>query len=81
MSVLGTFILAILLHPEVQGKAQAELDRIIGKDRLPTHDDEPDLPYITAVYRETLRYIVSYCRPCVSIFTDTLSTDGVKSHL
>lgn len=47
--------MAVMIYPEVQRKARAELDRVIGKDRLPTHDDEPDLPYITAIYREAIR--------------------------
>ncbi|KAJ3553129.1 hypothetical protein NM688_g3785 [Phlebia brevispora] len=56
VSALGTFLLAMVLHPEVQRKAQAEIDRVIGHDRLPTFEDEQDLPYITAVMREVLRW-------------------------
>ncbi|GAA6032480.1 hypothetical protein JCM8097_004781 [Rhodosporidiobolus ruineniae] len=37
-------------------KAQAELDRVVGPDRLPTFDDFEDLPYIRAVVNETLRW-------------------------
>lgn len=33
---MGTFLMAMIKHPEVQVKAQAELDRVIGLDRLPT---------------------------------------------
>ncbi|KAJ3530717.1 hypothetical protein NM688_g7672 [Phlebia brevispora] len=55
VSALGTFILAMVLYPEVQRKAQAELDRVIRRDRLPTYEDEPNLPYITAVLREMFR--------------------------
>lgn len=29
----------MLLHPEVQKKAQEELDRVIGRDRLPELSD------------------------------------------
>lgn len=43
------------LHPDVIRKAQAELDRVIGQDRLPTLEDQPQLPYITAIFREGLR--------------------------
>lgn len=46
----------MVLHPEVQNKARRELDRVVGKDRLPEYDDEPNLPYITAILREVLRY-------------------------
>ncbi len=38
-----TAILAMLLHPDVQQKARDELDRVVGKDRLPTSKDMKDL--------------------------------------
>ncbi|BGP40833.1 hypothetical protein JCM10450v2_004836 [Rhodotorula kratochvilovae] len=37
-------------------KAQAELDRVVGADRLPTFEDFEDLPYVRAVANETLRW-------------------------
>ncbi|KAG1865798.1 cytochrome P450 [Suillus subalutaceus] len=53
---LLVFLLAMVLDPEVQAKAQAEIDRVVGKDRLPNFDDRPALPYLEAVLRETLRW-------------------------
>ena len=53
---MAVFILAMLLHPEVQTSAQQELDKVLGEGDLPTFDDEPSLPYITALVREVLRY-------------------------
>lgn len=44
------------LHPEVQRKAQAELDRVVGCDRLPDHADQKSLPYINAIMKETVRW-------------------------
>ena len=55
-STLLVFFLAMVLHPEVQAKAQAEIDRVVGKDRLPDFDDKPALPYLEAIMRETLRW-------------------------
>ena len=55
-STLLVFLLAMVLHPEVQAKAQADIDRVIGKDRLPDFDDRPALPYLDAILRETLRW-------------------------
>ena len=47
----------MLHHPEVQQKAQAELDRVLyHSGRLPGYEDQPDLPYITAVMKEVLRW-------------------------
>lgn len=55
-STLLVFLLAMVLHPEAQAKAHAEIDRVVGKDRLPSFDDRPALPYLEAILRETLRW-------------------------
>lgn len=46
----------MLLYPDVQKKAQAAVDRVIGKDRLPTYDDFDSLPYVHAIIKEVLRW-------------------------
>ncbi|KAI0315784.1 cytochrome P450 [Amylostereum chailletii] len=56
VSALMWCILALVMHPEVQRRAQAEIDSIIGRDRLPNHSDRTSLPYVDAVYREALRW-------------------------
>ena len=43
------------LHPEVQVKAQAELDRVLGLQRVPSLADRQNLPYIEAIFKETIR--------------------------
>ena len=35
-AALVRFILAMTLHPEIQQKAQEEIDRVVGTGRLPT---------------------------------------------
>ncbi|KAH9834572.1 cytochrome P450 monooxygenase [Rhodofomes roseus] len=55
-AALLTFILAMTLHPEVGRKMQEEIDRVIGKHRLPTIEDRPDLPYVDSVLKETYRW-------------------------
>jgi len=42
-------------HPDIQEKAHAELDRVVGRNRLPTVDDEKDLPYVRAIIKEVER--------------------------
>ncbi|KAK7996650.1 hypothetical protein PG989_004690 [Apiospora arundinis] len=37
-------------------KAQADLDRVVGRERLPTFEDRPRLPYIDAIVNEVLRW-------------------------
>jgi cytochrome P450 len=49
------FVLHMIQHPEVQVKAQEELDRVIGRSRLPDFEDREELPYLGAIYKETLR--------------------------
>lgn len=43
-------------NPIIQAKAQAELDEVIGRDRLPDFTDREQLPYINAMIMETLRW-------------------------
>ena len=45
------------LYPDAQKKAQAELDLVVGPDRLPTHEDIPMLPYVNAIAKEALRWL------------------------
>ncbi|KAL3419065.1 cytochrome P450 [Phlyctema vagabunda] len=56
-SELIGFMQALVLFPEAQRKAQAELDRVIGPDRLPTMEDEFDLQYIRGCVKETMRWM------------------------
>ena len=42
--------------PDVQEKAHAELDTVIGEGRLPEFSDQPHLPYINAIVTEVLRW-------------------------
>lgn len=49
------FIEGMLRFPEVQEKAQAEIQRVVGSRRLPGFEDRGDLPYVEGVVQETLR--------------------------
>ncbi|KAJ3512342.1 hypothetical protein NLJ89_g3577 [Agrocybe chaxingu] len=49
-------VLAMLHFPEVQKKVQAELDAIVGQDRMPEYEDQASLPYVRAVINEALRW-------------------------
>ena len=53
---MHSLFLALVLFPQVQRRAQAELDVVIGRDRLPTFDDRPRLPYIEALCKELMRW-------------------------
>ena len=57
-AALETFILAMTSFPEIQKKAQEELDRVL-RGRLPTHADITSLPYVSAIVKEVIRYVTS----------------------
>lgn len=46
----------MVLNPQAQKKAQAELDTVIGAGGLPAFQDRQNLPYIEAVLKEVLRW-------------------------
>ena len=50
------FLLAMMLYPESQLKAQDEIDAVVGRDRLPDFNDQPNLPYVNALCKEVLRW-------------------------
>ena len=50
------FMLAMIAYPEVQKKCQEELDRVVGRSRMPTLKDRESLPYIRATVRELFRW-------------------------
>ncbi|KAG7211265.1 hypothetical protein KM043_010572 [Ampulex compressa] len=52
---LSFCFLYLLLYPHVQRKAQEEIDRVIGRDKLPTISDRPRMVYINAIVLESLR--------------------------
>jgi len=55
-TTLAWWALAMIAFPYTQRKAQAELDTVVGRDRMPTFADAPNLPYLGAVIREVLRW-------------------------
>ncbi|KDR69746.1 hypothetical protein GALMADRAFT_160252 [Galerina marginata CBS 339.88] len=55
ISSTGTFFYLMALHPDIQMKAQAEIDSVIGQKRLPDFNDRDSLPYVEAIYRELMR--------------------------
>ncbi|KAJ3574074.1 hypothetical protein NP233_g2002 [Leucocoprinus birnbaumii] len=56
VSVIAAFVLAMIHFPEVQERAQKEIDDLTGGLRLPDFDDQPLLPYIDAIIAELFRW-------------------------
>ncbi|KAI0031950.1 cytochrome P450 [Vararia minispora EC-137] len=55
-TTLRNVLLQMILQPDIQTKAQEELDRVVGRERLPDFDDRPKLPYVEAILMEALRW-------------------------
>lgn len=48
--------MTMALYPDVLERVQAELDEVIGHDRLPVISDRLSLPYLAATIKETMRW-------------------------
>ncbi|KAI6006592.1 cytochrome P450 [Pisolithus orientalis] len=73
-STLKVLVLAMILNPEIQNKAHAELDAVVGKGVLPTFEDRKRLPYLQAVLFEAMRW-----NPVIPLagFPHATTTSGV----
>ncbi|TFY62373.1 hypothetical protein EVJ58_g3919 [Rhodofomes roseus] len=56
VSAIQAFFLAATVYPDMYKRCQAELDRVVGPDRLPTLADRHLLPYVDWVVWECLRW-------------------------
>jgi Cytochrome P450 len=78
---MQTLFLAMALYPELQKKAQAEIDAVVGPNRLPDFHDRPSLPYINAVVKESSRWnlVAPLGRLFVIIVVSTIlmSSEGI----
>ncbi|KAF8439067.1 cytochrome P450 [Boletus edulis BED1] len=55
-SVITLFLLMMVVNPKAQKTAQAQIDSVVGGNRMPMIKDRSSLPYVDAILRETLRY-------------------------
>ena len=64
------------VHPEIQAKAQVEIDRLTGRTRLPTFEDRQDLPYVERIVWECIRWNPGgWLLPERSLCLEYLATD------
>ncbi|KAJ7777025.1 cytochrome P450, partial [Mycena metata] len=71
-SALGTFVLAMIANPEAQRRAQAEIDSVVGVGHLPDFTDEAALPYVSAVVKESPKWL---CLQPISAFPRLLAVE------
>ncbi|KAF9233009.1 cytochrome P450 [Melanogaster broomeanus] len=53
---VGIVFLAMVLYPEAQRRAQAEIDAVVGNNRLPMLEDRCSMPFLEATLREALHW-------------------------
>lgn len=64
---LQSLIQALVIRPEVQKKAHDEIDRVIGRNRVPELKDMEHLPYLQAIVKEVL------WQPFICSFTSSMN--------
>jgi cytochrome P450 len=86
MVILIFYPVAMLHYPEVMRKAQDELDRAVGMDKLPEFNDMHHLPYTQAVMKETLRWRplvplgVAHSNICDDVYDGMFIPKGSRVH-
>ncbi|CAB1335129.1 unnamed protein product [Coregonus sp. 'balchen'] len=55
-TVLQWILLLLIKYPNIQTKLQEQIDKVVGRDRLPCIEDKASLAYLDAVIYETMRY-------------------------
>ncbi|KAK5163102.1 uncharacterized protein LTR77_010886 [Saxophila tyrrhenica] len=55
-SIVTAFVQAMIAYPEVQKKAQQQIDQFVGEDRSPTWQDYSRLPYVAQCVKEAMRW-------------------------
>lgn len=74
-------ILHMLLRPHIQEKVQAELDEVVGRDRLVTMSDKLELPYTSATLHEIQRFaVISTAVPHLSTAEQTVSGKTIPAN-
>ncbi|KAF2199957.1 cytochrome P450 [Delitschia confertaspora ATCC 74209] len=71
-AAINTALLYLLANPRIQNRAHEEISRVVGPFRSPTFANEPHLPYIRAIVKETMRI-----RPVTNIGTPHYTTAPV----
>ena len=67
----------IALHPHVVRKGQEEIDRVVGNGRLPELSDWENLPYISALLKELLRWT---CPLPIGLPKRAMEDDGYRGY-
>jgi len=55
LTALGWILQTAIVYPSVQRAAQTEIDRVVGRDRMPNFEDLTKLHYVRALVQEVMR--------------------------
>ncbi|XP_048048082.1 cytochrome P450 1B1-like [Megalobrama amblycephala] len=55
-TVMQWMLLLLVKHPSIQTKLQEQIDKVVGRDRLPSIEDRSNLAYLDAFIYETMRF-------------------------
>jgi cytochrome P450 len=75
--VILWFLALISSHPEVQARAHAELDGVLGRDAWPSEEDSQHLPYIRAIIKEVVRAHAPFWTPPPHFSTEDFVYNGM----
>ncbi|KXN92768.1 O-methylsterigmatocystin oxidoreductase, partial [Leucoagaricus sp. SymC.cos] len=83
ISITSSFILAMVLFPEVQRNAQAEIDSVAGVSKLPFFSDRGALPYVNVVVKEAMRWnpVISTVLASILVGRTTRKDDIYRGYL
>ena len=56
VAAVTSVVLALVMFPEVQQRAQEEIDHVVGTNRLPTFEDRENLLYVDSIVKEAWRW-------------------------
>ena len=62
----------MILNPDIQERAQAEIDSVVGRDRAPSFDDKEKLPYVNLIIKELMRYVQFDVKASCAKLTDQM---------
>ncbi|XP_036397761.1 cytochrome P450 1B1-like [Megalops cyprinoides] len=55
-TALHWILLLLVKYPHIQAKLQEQIDKVVGRDRLPSMEDKSSLAYLDAFIYETMRF-------------------------
>jgi cytochrome P450 len=76
LTTFKVFILCMVLFPDVQRKAQEEIDRVVGPNKLPTVSDQQRLPYVEGVIKEAYRWMPAVPLGLAHATSEDIEYDG-----